>query len=549
MNQTDTNPTPSTSRKSRSIDLAVPPGPPIPAADDPLKELLTRRQPFGPIATPKAVDEDLFCAIFDKSNHIYQAMKARPTLICGRRGAGKTAFLSAHNFGDRYSFSITLDPDEEFPRMMRRIEQRLPGVIPEEVSLLWTSLLWGTVFNELVQRYERKFPSPCLVLSKYLDAAGIRKGMSLYAVMKALLNAMLKLNSKLRIIADAVDELAVEGVNFGLARKTAVDLMKTQSLRAVILIDSLEQFPLHEDRMRNAMAGLLKAVGSFNQPGLPCEVRCCLPSELYPRLLTLSSNVQKDFQSNIVLQWTTRELLRLAGLRYRRFIRLYGDDRRAREIESLDLNSDLGLRSLWRRLAPEKVTNRLGQEEYTIPYIMRHTQLLPRQLLLYLNEIGSHCFDKDAGEFTFQSDGIVKGIRTVEHMVCEGIFNGYLQVFPQAPRLCEVLLPNLGVVFTIGEFQKQFRRLQGRLPDFHGYDEVLKILIQIGVVGVATDETASYINGTFEYALPSRLNYSTGDRFCIHPVFLEEYRIAQNVDPKTFKPVYPRGSQMENVFG
>src|SRR5262249_51569961 len=255
-------------------------------------------------------------------------------LIIGRRGAGKTAFLSAHNFGDRYSFSITLDPDEEFPRMMRRIEQRLPGVLPEEVALLWTNLLWGTVFNELVQQYEKKFPGPCLLLSKYLDAAGIRKGMSLYAVMKALLNAVLKLNTKLQVIADAVDELAVEGVNFELARKTAIDLMKAQGLRAIILIDSLEQFPLHEERMRNAMAAVLTAVGSFNQPGVACEVRCCLPSELYPRLLTLSSNVKKDFQSNIVLQWSGRELLHLAALRYRRFVRLYGNSRQAQAIES-----------------------------------------------------------------------------------------------------------------------------------------------------------------------------------------------------------------------
>jgi hypothetical protein len=534
--------------ESPAFRLSTPADPSAATADDPLKELLTRRQPFGPIATPKAVDEDFFCAIFDKSNRLYQAIKARPTLIIGRRGAGKTAFLGAHNFNERYSFSITLDPDEEFPRMMRRIEQRLPGVIPEEVSLLWTSLLWGTVFNELVQRYEKKFPGPCLILSKYLDAAGIRRGMSLYAVMKALLNAVLKLNAKLQVIADAVDELAVEGINFDQARKTAIELMKAQELRAIILIDSLEQFPLHEERMRNAMGGLLKAVGSFNQPGLPCEVRCCLPSELYPRLLTLSSNVQKDFQSNIVLQWSARELLHLAGLRYRRFVRLYGDDRRASEIEAIDLNSDRGMRSIWRLLAPEKITNRLGQEEYTIPYIMRHTQLLPRQLLLYLNEIGSNCFDRNTGEFRFSEEGIIKGVRSVEHMVCEGIFNGYLQVFPDAPRLCEVLLPNFGVAFTIGEFQKQFRRLQGRLPDIGDHDEALKILIQIGAVGVVADETASYINGTFEYTIPSRLNYGTQDRFCIHPVFLEEYRIAQNVDRKTFKPVYPHGSQIESVL-
>lgn len=548
MNRIDSIPADDRAReRTRTTSHTVTGAPSV--ADDPLKELLTRRQPFGPIATPKTVDGDFFCAIFDKSNRLYQSMKARPTLIIGRRGAGKTAFLSAHNFGDRYSFSVTLDPDEEFPRMMRRIEQRLPGVIPEEVSLLWTNLLWGTVFNELVQRYERKFPAPCLLLSKYLEAAGIRRGMSLYAVMKALLNAVLKLNAKLQIIADAVDELAVEGVNFDVARKTAVALMKEQGLRSVILIDSLEQFPLHEDRMRNAMAGLLKAVGSFNQPGSPCEVRCCLPSELYPRLLTLSSNVQKDFQSNIVLQWTARELLHLAALRYRRFVRLYGDDRRVREVDSIDMNSDQGVRSLWQALTPEKITNRLGQEEYTIPYIMRHTQLLPRQLLLYLNEIGCSCFDKDTGDFRFREDSIIAGIRSVEHMVSQGIFDGYKQVFPQAQRLCEVLIPNFGVVFTIGEFQKQFRRLQGRLPESESYDEALKILIQIGAVGVVTDETTSYINGIFEYTIPSRLNYGTDDRFCIHPVFLEEYRVAQNVDPKTFKPVYPHGSQVESVLG
>lgn len=519
-----------------------------PTHDAPLRELLTRRQPFGPIATPKSVDRDLFCAIFDKSNRLYQGMKTRPTLIVGRRGAGKTALLNAHSFGDRYSFSVTLDPDEEFPRMIRRIEQMLPGVIPEEVALLWNNLLWGTVFTELVRRYDRRFPGQCFVLSKYLDAAGIRKGMSLYAVMKALLNAVLKLNAKLKVIADAVDELSVDGINFDQARKTAIELMKSENLRAVILIDSLEQFPLNEERMRNALSGLLKAVGAFNQPGLPCEVRCCLPSELYPRLLNLSSNVQKDFQSNILLQWSGRELLHLAGLRYRRFVRLYGDPRRADDLDAIDMNTAQGIRSLWRALAPEKIVNGLGQTEYTIPYIIRHTQLLPRQLLLYLNEIGCRSFDRDMGEFRFREDRVVEGVRAIEHMVCEGVFNGYLQVFPQAPKLCEVLLPNFAPVFTLGEFHKNFRRQQGKLAEFEDHDEALKLLIQIGAVGVVAGETSSYVSGTFEYAIPSKLNYGADDRFCIHPVFLEEYRVARNLDPATFKPIYPHGSHIESML-
>ncbi len=41
---------------------------------------------------------------------------------------------------------------------------------------------------------------------------------------------------------------------------------------------------------------------------------------------------------------------------------------------------------LFNEFFPDTVVNQIGFEEPTIAYILRHTQLLPRQLLLILNE-------------------------------------------------------------------------------------------------------------------------------------------------------------------
>lgn len=517
-----------------------------PMPDDILKKVLTPERPFGPVATPETPDPRIFRTLFDKKNSIAEGLRKGPALIIGRRGSGKTAFLNSFHFDDDYAITVSLQSDEAFPKMLRAIEQKLPeNVLAEEVSLLWENLLWGAVFSELIEQHGEQSLAALLPVAHYLEGVGVKQGMSYYRIMRSILKAIEQLNAKVKVLIDTIDELSAQGVTFGEAKAVAIDFMSKRGLKAIVLIDSLEQFPLDVPSMANALTGLLRTVGRFNQPGQPCEIRCCLPSELYPRLIELSSNPLKDVSSNIVLHWHAHELIHLAALRYQRFLELYFPEDYKRQFARIDVSTRPGVRKFWETILPKEIYNATGQCEDSIAYIMRHTQLLPRHLLLYLNEIAKQTLTRNGGEVTFSEIAVTEGIRITEHMIVEEIFNGYRQVAPDAPDACKRLLPNLSIVFTMGEFHKVYTRNRNHLGGMTDYHEALTLLMAIGAVGVVTGESERYVRGTFEYTVPNRLRYSGDDRFCVHPIFAQEYRVAENCDPETLCPVYPSGSEVD----
>ncbi len=518
----------------------------LPMPDDILKKVLNPERPFGPVATPEVVDHRIFQTLFDKENTIAEGLRKGPALIIGRRGSGKTAFLNSFHFDNDYSVTVSLQSDDAFPKMVRAIEQKLPeNVLAEEVSLLWENLLWGAVFSELIRQHSDQSVKELIPVAHYLEGIGVKQGMSYYKIMRSILKAIEQLNAKVKVLIDTIEELSSQGVTFGDAKETAIDFMNRRGIKAIVLIDSLEQFPLDVPSMANTLTGLLRTVGRFNQPGQPCEIRCCLPSELYPRLIKLSSNPLKDVSSNIVLRWHAQELIHLAAMRYQRFIELYFPDEFKRHFARVDVSTRQGLRKFWDKILPKEIHNSTGQTEDSIAYVMRHTQLLPRHLLLYLNEIAKQTLTRNGGSFTFTQISVTEGIRTTEHMIVEEIFNGYRQVAPNAPVACKRLLPNLPIVFTTGEFHKVYNRNRKHLGDMIDYHDALSLLMEIGAVGVVTGESDRYFKGTFEYTIPNRLRYSGEDRFCIHPIFAQEYRVAENCDPETIRPVYPSGSEVD----
>jgi hypothetical protein len=59
----------------------------------------------------------------------------------------------------------------------------------------------------------------------------------------------------------------------------------------------------------------LKFVGSMNKPRDVVDVRFCLPSELFHRIIKISSNPNKDFRRALRLQWTASELVLIGAQR------------------------------------------------------------------------------------------------------------------------------------------------------------------------------------------------------------------------------------------
>jgi len=515
------------------------------SAEARLRQVLHPDQPFGPVASPEVDDRLIYDRLFDRRNAIAEGLRKGPSMIIGRRGAGKTAFLNSFHFDDDYDVVVSLQSDDSFPKMVRTIEGKLPhNVLAEEVSLLWTNLLWGAVFAELLQRHPLEAYADLAKLTRYLEGIGVERGMSPYRIMRTILRAIEALNDKFKVLIDTIEELAPDGVTFGEARAVAGEFMERRGLKAIVLIDSLEQFPLDEPSMANALTGLLRAVGRFSQPGQSCEIRCCLPSELYPRLVNLSSNPLKDFSRHIVLQWQAHELIHLAALRYACFLSLHFPTVYERDFKPIDLSSRQGIRRFWQKVMPQKVHNDDGQEEDSFAYLMRHTQLLPRHLLLYFNAIAKRTLAGGGGGISFNEAAVVEGVRATEHMIVEEIFNGYRQVYPQAQAVCRKLLPNLSLRFALGDFHRQFNQNRKSLEEIADYHDALAILMEIGAVGVVTGASDRYIDGAFGYALPNRLHYRAEDSFCVHPIFLREYRVEGHPEGGPLA-VYPSGSEAE----
>src|SRR5690606_5500126 len=98
------------------------------------------------------------------------------------------------------------------------------------------------------------------------------------------------------------------GVTFEDARQTVLNNLEKTDKKFVILMDSLEDFQLEFDSVARALRGLLKLVGSMNKPRDRVDIRFCLPSEVYPRFVKISSNPNKDFKRALKLQWSATEL-------------------------------------------------------------------------------------------------------------------------------------------------------------------------------------------------------------------------------------------------
>lgn len=286
----------------------------------------------------------------------------------------------------------------------------------------------------------------------------------------------------------------------------------------------------------------------MNRPSDPVNVRFCLPAELYHKFVRLSSNPNKDFRRKLTLQWTAKELILLAAQRLKLYLSIY-DIPCFMQIKKLDTTNYSDALKLMKMFLPEKITNRFGITEDVISYIMRHTQLSPRQLIMLLNAIFTF---KNGNEGPKISEGaIIRGIRSKEELLVNEILVAYRPIFPNADNVCKRCLPELKKKFTLGDLQRTFRTHGKRAIESDDFFDFQRMLIQVGAIGRVISETDIYIKGLFEYTVPHELVTSTDDTYCIHPLFSgifcrENGNGNGNGNGRIQKCVYPYGAEVEN---
>lgn len=508
-------------------------------------------QAFGPTDAGLIREhKNVLKQLFDPQNKICGALQKNPSIIIGRRGSGKTAFLYSVLSDQQYTIIQEIKTSKTFSKIVEIIEKNSRRhLFVEDIADLWEELFYFALMTKMAENYKWKYDELRLI-SDYLAKEGLSSASSFDTFLWKLIEVIRKRagNNLVGAIADIIKEIT--GITFENAKLLINKILQDDKQRAILLLDSLEQYPTSIPSVAHALSGLLKCVGQFNTRNENFNLRLCLPAELYHVFLDVTSNPLKDLApaNTITLHWSAGELLSVAAHRLSLYLTLYFPELN-NQLPQINLINRENIQALFKQFFPDQITNnKLKINEDPLAYILRHTQLQPRHLLIYLNAIFEMQRELNPSLYPRISEEAIKSaIKKTEHLLCEEVFSGFKTLYPTARAVCETCIPELPLRFSNSELQKVFTRKGKKSSTFTDFWDFHRLLIETGIIGrvIRDRETERYIIGRFEYTEPHKLVVSTEDELCLHPVFAEVYNYKESKDVKT---IYPYGSDPEEDY-
>lgn len=532
---------------------------------------ITDHEPFGPVSSDD-ITQELWCELFDRENQVYANLRAKnPAYVIGRRGAGKTAFLRASAAEDP-NVNVRLHTASaitEVARLLRVLGSDGQALPPESVADVWDAVMWHGIFGSLVLYPNGNNPFDArqverirFYLEDLIGGLPVRNPQRLLAIFCRQFAEQAETNQML--VSDPT-AFAVKGVYLDEMIEVASELFNATDEEPVVLMDSMEDFRDVLTLYTDTFTGLFMRIGRAAQPSAPYRVRFSFPAELIHRLQGMSANPPKDFSKRIFLHWSSREIAQIAAYRFHRYLQLHhAEELQARpELARLSTFGRDSALDLLKSVLPATVRGEVGVGEDTIAYVLRHTQLLPRQLLWILNEVWSKNASNGGSPLAVSEAAVIEGIRTVEKEIVDEIFKAYELVHPLAKEACRAIVKHLPRRFDNSKLHEAFNQ-HGKAALRRAYDESVEqrataamsvdydlvsmdyfqfraMLGEVGCIGRLFKETERYSVAYFEYAIPGRLELGDRDEFCVHPLFSGVFQALDDRDTHP-KVVYAYGS-------
>jgi hypothetical protein len=514
-----------------------------------LKDLLTPKNPLGPfrhetiIKREDGTPSDILIYQTEAFDEIID--DARP-IIVGRRGSGKTAIVAAlaarygrddHSHGDgaatlaKGDIYVLINSWDHLDQLVIDVgtdaRHSLGGdgdwssLLPETTARHWGRRLWMVIFNR--------------IYSESLYDSGIRT----------------KLSSVVRYV-QGKDIIAEDGQvsenslneKFNQTKQSVIKYLNEEKKKCLIVIDSLEEYPVLAPRFQKIISGLLKCVNDFNADYPSIRIVCCIPEEVEPHFIAKASNHLKDFSTSSVskLRWHPIDLLRIVAERYREFLYIYSHDDRAftKQIKKFDFGVRSHIRDFFSLFMPRTIKNSLEREEASLAYIIRHTQLLPREFLMIFDAaiVSSHKF---SGSWrSLDHAAIVRAVESQEPLLALQVLQPYRSLYPDLLTAAQDVLPELPPICTLSDLDRVGARL--RKMTRHETNNPWETLYQIGVLGYIDERprgpsNEKYEYGRFHFNSNKSITFAAGRKYCVHPIFSGSWDLKR--DDRHLKCVYP----------
>ncbi len=490
--------------------------------------------PFGKAASGSEL-ETAFKYVYSPCSSFDQASHPDYRLIMGRRGSGKSALIKAIRLGDRYDFKIVCRKEELakwIDASIQEPDESKPGPIEIYKSECY-NYFWVLVFRKLNKHTEGKLDK----IRTFLQRTRTGEKSILEGILSAVQDNIPpgKLASTAGVISALMD------LNRGSlkdAKEQAAEFLSDKSL--VILIDNLEEYPLKTAKRQRIFGSILLSAADF-QPTAEIIVKCFVPSEYFSQCYKYVTNWEKTYPRLCTLRWTARELRILIARRLAFY--LFLSDRIGETIRLDDYSTPEAANELWLKHFPERVQNRvfanISEESFT--YILRHTQLTPRQVIMACNEVAK------ASNGSFPNgiatpESIGRGVENAERQFVRGVLGVFKFTFPLAEAICQEHLRGLHMKIRLKDLQALSKKFRSASDTTSG-SWLEKMLFEIGVFGRKVsdhglDEDGHYNVAAFEPNVDGHLRVNEDDELLVHPMFIHELALRRDLR-RCNRPICP----------
>lgn len=518
----------------------------------PIDELITPDQPLGPIESDGMVTASVeaFQLLYTQSQPNY----AGEPYILGRKGSGKTTFITGTAIAEgRYVYPVYAGG--LYHNLNRfRAEYAETGVRleVENLGILWSVLLEHIAMLALCELdgEDNALNMIWAYVSGYGDPLSmdvpVLSGHVLHQVIDDLKTSPLSYRFK-----DSCSAVYNDTMTFAEARVHLYEFLQRDGEFGGldIVIDNLEGLTAEGAIEENSatLQGLFRCVTDdrhvADSERWPFGVRFAFPAEVFPSIELISSNPDKDFARKYMIGWSTRQLIPLVGNRLHTALRVL----RNKEPIPVDLSYARAEGLLLSRL-PEKIENTLGSEEDLIPYLIRHTHLIPRHLLALLNVVFSRSFAA-AGEIVIpSSDDVVKGVEAAELTLAQGILSAHKSDHPRLGKVLRRMKNRVELASPMAVWHEEYNRAGIRDEFSLSFNQFIEGAIEAGILGrkISNGTDEKYIEAEFQYNVVTPIQPIAGrDDVCIHPLFVsllfDKGRIEELAGDGESVPIYPRG--------
>lgn len=500
-------------------------------------ELKVELGPFGGVCCEHEVsgmDNNYRNNFFDEAAFNGKALHPKIRFVVGRRGSGKSSLgqlfkIAQAKIGAKARFVWDEIEKKEFTDLYKKEFEplvALPSPMPEianaRFAKIWEAIIWALLFNSYKENDLR------IRLGYHLPA--IRSGiLAITGGMKAWLKIKNHGDEKNNHIAENMDK-GLTGFFFAMAREAVLE--HAHKTPIIIALDTLEKYSL-KDASMNVLAAQIEAVSDFHRryPASRIQIKVFLASEVFIYvkkkylLNTLKSTTGDD--DTLYLHWRPEHLLQLICWRFSKYLLSQGKPLRI-SLEGIDWsNYDTVFEKVWVPYFGHTIMNGYHTEEESFPYVLRHTQLRPRQLIMLCNAIAG---ENRTDPPRFCSTGIRVAIKNVEEKLVGEVFNSYEYIYPDVIDHLQTAFQRFHVSFKGKELEAvllKFNNAWSKRGNIHySLEDFMKMVAELGIVGraerkypVGNNGSSSIIEAEFEYARQGRLHLGEDDDCVIHPMF------------------------------